>query len=73
MSGPDCIMHVRSYGIRRADMFNRFFAFVNWKKNRPFIVNLLALALGVVMLPVFLAGFVFLAFVAAIFGLALKA
>lgn len=54
-------------------MFNRFFAFVNWKKNRPFIVNLLALALGVVMLPVFLAGFVFLAFVAAIFGLALKA
>ena len=44
-----------------------------WDKNRPFIVNLLALALGLVVLPLWLAGFFLLAFVGAIFGLALKA
>ena len=44
-----------------------------WDRNRPFIVNLLSLALGLVALPFWLAGFFLLAFIGAIFGLALKA
>ena len=52
-------------------MLSAFSAFVAWKKERPIIVNLLALALGLVMFPVIIAVFVLSAFVAAIFGLAL--
>ena len=53
-------------------MLNRFFAWVNPKPTRSIIGNVLALALGVIALPFVLALFLFLAFIAAIFGLALK-